>query len=84
MFILGRNESVLKEVYQCYLNGSFYGSGNLEYMKELFIDYVITCEMYGKDKCSFEIVKKERNDIRKKMINETIIDNKDALSRLED
>lgn len=51
----------MSEIYNFYLNGSFYGSGNLEYMKELFVDYVITCEMYGKDKCSFEIVKKERN-----------------------
>ncbi|MEK4824567.1 hypothetical protein NSS71_08410 [Niallia sp. FSL W8-0951] len=74
----------MKEVYHCYLNGSFYGAGSKEYMKELFIDYVVTCEMYGKDKCSFEIVKKDLNKVRKKIIFETINDNKDALSQSED
>lgn len=54
---------ILKDVYHCYLNGSFYGAGSLEYMKELFVDYVVTCEMYGKDRCSFEIIKKENDDV---------------------
>lgn len=44
-------------MYMCYLNGKFYGSGNLKYMKELFVDYVVTCEMYGKDEVEFKIVK---------------------------
>lgn len=57
----------MNEIYMCYLNGSFYGSGSLEYIKKLFVDYVVTCEMYGKDKCSFEIVKKERNKAGKKI-----------------
>lgn len=46
-----------KDTYRCYLNGSFYGSGNLDYMRELFVDYVVTCEMYGKKECDFKIVK---------------------------
>lgn len=46
-----------KDVYKCYLNGSLYGSGNLDYMRELFVDYVVTCQMYGKKECDFKIVK---------------------------
>lgn len=44
-------------MYKCYLNGKFYGSGDLAYMKELFVDYVVTCEMYGKSECNFKIIK---------------------------
>lgn len=46
-----------KETYKCYLNGKVYGAGSLEYMHELFTDYVITHKMYGKRKCEFEIIK---------------------------
>lgn len=42
-------------MYECYLNGKFYGTGSLEYMHELFKDYFITCEMYGRDRADFEI-----------------------------
>ena len=49
----------MKTTYECYLNGEFYGSGDLYYMKELFVDYVITCEMYGKKQCDFKIIKNE-------------------------
>ena len=45
--------------YQCYLNGNFYGGGNLDYMHELFKDYVLTCGMYGRKTCEFKIVKVE-------------------------
>lgn len=45
-----------KDHYKCYLNGKFYGSGSLDYMHELFKDYVITCKMYGKKECDFKIV----------------------------
>lgn len=46
-------------MYMCYLNGKFYGIGDLAYMHELFKDYVITCEMYEKKECEFKIVKVE-------------------------
>jgi hypothetical protein len=49
----------LKQVYKCYLNGKFYGSGNLKYMHELFKDYVINCKMYGREECEFKIIKCE-------------------------
>lgn len=39
-------------------NGKFYGSGSLRYIKELFVDYVITCKMYDKDEVDFKIMKK--------------------------
>ena len=45
------------QTYICYLNGKFYGGGPLEYMHELFKDYVITCQMYGHEECEFKIVK---------------------------
>lgn len=44
-------------MFKCYLNGKFYGSGDLHYMYELFRDYVITNELYGKDIVEFKIVK---------------------------
>lgn len=46
-----------KERYKCFLNGVFYGCGDLGYMHELFEDYVVTCKMYGKKECEFKIVK---------------------------
>jgi hypothetical protein len=45
--------------YKCYLNGKFYGGGNLQYMRELFVDYVISHKMYGKSEVDFKIVKEE-------------------------
>ena len=47
------------DMYKCYLNGSLYGVGNLACMNELFCDYVVTHEMYGKTKCEFRIVRYE-------------------------
>lgn len=47
-------------MYKCYLNGKFYGGGNLQYMRELFVDYVITHKMYGKSEVDFKIVKEAR------------------------
>jgi hypothetical protein len=47
-------------MYKCYLNGKFYGSGDLEYMKELFVDYVVTCKMYGKSEVDFKIMRGDR------------------------
>lgn len=54
---IGSINPIPKEIYKCYLNGSVYGSGSLEYMHELFKDYVITCKMYGKSECNFQIIK---------------------------
>lgn len=45
-------------IYECYLNGQLYGSGSLEYMNELFKDYVVTMKMYGKARVTFEVVQK--------------------------
>jgi hypothetical protein len=45
--------------YKCYLNGKFYGGGNLRYMHELFADYVIHNKMYGKPEVDFKIVRDE-------------------------
>lgn len=47
------------DTYKCYLNGSLYGVGDLEYMNELFCNYVVTRKMYGKTKCEFRIVKSD-------------------------
>jgi hypothetical protein len=48
------------KMYKCYLNGKFYGGGNLQYMRELLVDYVITHKMYGKSEVDFKIVKEEK------------------------
>jgi hypothetical protein len=52
-------EPINREHYKCYLNGKFYGSGSLEYMRELFVDYFITCKMYGRPEADFKIVKED-------------------------
>lgn len=46
-----------KECYKCYLNGVFYGSGNINHIHELFKDYVIASKMYSKKECVFRIIK---------------------------
>lgn len=55
---------ILKETYKCFLNDTVYGAGSLDYMKELFVDYVITHKMYGKKECDFKIVKDIDLDIK--------------------
>lgn len=47
---------ISKKYYICYLNGEPYGTGDLEYMGELFKDYVVNCKMYDKKECEFKIV----------------------------
>ncbi|MED1923519.1 hypothetical protein [Bacillus velezensis] len=51
-------------------------------MNDLFRDYVVYCEMYGRDDCTFRITTKEK--ARRLVINETICENREALKRLED
>ena len=51
-------------------------------MNELFRDYVVSSEMYGKDECVFRITSQEK--ARRILINETITNNYEALERLED
>lgn len=48
------------EIFQCLLNGKFYGIGNLDYMHELFKEYVVTCKMYGQKECEFKIIKVDK------------------------
>ena len=57
--LTGRIKPIEQEYYECYLNGNRYGIGSLDYMLELFKDYVVTCEMYGKDEAEFKIVKRK-------------------------
>ena len=47
-------------LYEFYLDDKFYGaSSDIEYMTELFKDYVEVCQMYGKDEVNIAI--KRRN-----------------------
>ncbi|WP_057080589.1 hypothetical protein [Bacillus amyloliquefaciens] len=71
----------MAQIYACFLNGKLYGCGDMEYMNDLFRDYVVTCEMYGKDDCTFQITTKKK--ARRLLINETIGENSEALKRLE-
>lgn len=68
--------------YICYLNGKPYGKGNLEYMHELFHDYVINCKMHGTEEVSFKII--ERSKMMKKSIQQCIEQNGEVLRRLAD
>ncbi|MGG1103251.1 hypothetical protein ABES74_04145 [Bacillus subtilis] len=72
----------MSQIYAYFLNGKLYGCGDIEYMNDLFRDYVVNCEMYGKDDCTFRITTKEK--ARRLLINETICENGEALKRLED
>lgn len=72
----------MTQIYACFLNGKLYGCGGIEYMNDLFRDYVVNCEMCGKDDCTFRITTKEK--ARRLVINETIRENGEALKRLED
>lgn len=51
-------------LYKCFINGEFYGIGDLDYMRELFVDYVVTCKMYGKDEIEWKIVKTKETEIK--------------------
>lgn len=53
----GTVKPIPRDTYKCYLNGVLYGAGNLEYMHELFTDYVLNRKMYGKKELDFKIVK---------------------------
>lgn len=50
------DNEIAKDYYKCYLNGMFYGSGDINHIHELFKDYVITCKMYGRKECTFKVV----------------------------
>lgn len=43
--------------YSLFLNGRFYGSGNLRYMNELITDY-LRHGMYGRQTVEFKVVKR--------------------------
>jgi hypothetical protein len=43
--------------YELHLNDSFYGRGSLEFMSELFKDYVVNHAMYGKTMCDVKVIK---------------------------
>lgn len=60
----------MKETYLCYLNGKFYGGGDLKYMRELFIDYVVNCKMYCKDEVEFKVIKHKQGEDIKALLNQ--------------
>ncbi|WP_144625156.1 hypothetical protein [Bacillus altitudinis] len=60
----------MTQIYACFLNGKFYGAGDLGYMNELFRDYVVNHGLYGKDDCTFRVTTKEKaRDIVTQSIN---------------
>ena len=46
-----------RKVYVMEVDGKLYGKGPADYMRELFVDYVVTCGMYGKTDVTFRIKK---------------------------
>ena len=50
----------MKNQYICFLNGERYGSGDMEYMRELFIDYFVTCKMHGREQGEFKVVSQKK------------------------
>ncbi len=74
----------MKELYECYLNGKPYGAGDLHYMKELFVDYFITCEMYGKEEADFKVKRTNRDEKMERVMKNVVQRNYEGLKRLED
>jgi hypothetical protein len=52
--------SIEKQLYTFYLNGTVYGTGDLDYMRELFVDYVVKMKMYDRLSVDFRITKTEK------------------------
>ncbi|WP_303984514.1 hypothetical protein [Niallia circulans] len=50
----------MTQIYACFLNGKLYGKGDLAYMNDLFRDWVVDCEMYGKDDVTFRVTTIEK------------------------
>lgn len=50
----------MTQIYACFLNGKLYGTGDLAYMNDLFRDWVVYCEMYGKDDVTFRVTTVEK------------------------
>ena len=50
----------MAQTYACFLNGKFYGAGDLDYMNERFRDYVVASGMSGKDYSTFPLTTKEK------------------------
>ncbi len=48
---------MINNIYNCKINGEYYGTGRLDYMRELFNDY-IDSNMYDRNSVSFEIYRK--------------------------
>ena len=68
--IMVKGGLTLKEQYICYLNGKRYGNGDMEYMRELFIDYFVTCQMHGNEQGEFKVV--SRKKLIKNIYNEIV------------
>lgn len=49
-----------EEKYICYLKGEVYGMGDMKYMLELFTDYFLTMDMYGRDEAEFKVVRRKQ------------------------
>lgn len=72
----------MTQLYACFLNGNLYVKGDLDYMNTLFRDWVVDCEMYGKDDVTFRVTTVER--MREIMLKESLDNNYEALKRVED
>jgi hypothetical protein len=59
---MGGNGMKPIQIYEMYIDGSPYGKGNLDYMRELLIDYAITCKRYGKEEVSIQVKKVKQEE----------------------
>lgn len=51
-----------KELFICELNGNHYGHGDIDYMRELFTDYFVTMDMYGRSEADFKIIRTRKGN----------------------
>lgn len=51
------DEKQMKHRYRLYLNGDYYGFGPIDYINSLIRDYLVDCELYGREKVDFRVEK---------------------------
>ncbi|WP_157861628.1 hypothetical protein [Bacillus mycoides] len=43
-------------MFKLYINDKFYAMGSYEYLETVVRDWIINCEMYGKEKVTFTYI----------------------------
>ncbi|HFK1685263.1 TPA: hypothetical protein ACGXND_005230 [Bacillus tropicus] len=50
----------MRAIYLLFLNGKYYGCGSKDHINSLITDYIVNCDMYGKEEVYFKVLKSEK------------------------